>query len=398
MSKVVCPYCFEKFKKSEVKFRCSNYSGNCSDIEDAAMKAFWGEQVKDKPVLDHGSTISSLLGTMPKSAKCKCGNISYKTICPQCHNELPSEMVENGGFIISIIGARSSGKTNYITTLINELRHLGHCVEIGIYDTCVGRKPDEYTSARYDTDFYNKLYKNSECHAQTDVNDVRSKIPLIYKLFSTTKKKHGYLVFYDTAGENFTDTKAIATNAKFLQNSDAIIFLVDTFSIPYVHEKLRSNYRLGEIELLYDKIVSSVIHYFDNNVSRDEKKKHYSKPIALTFSKIDAILKNEDLFLDTSLSGINLNANSQYLSDNYYLLDDVESVSNGICGGLTSWNETQFIENIKAHYGDNAKYFGISALGNMPAGNTIKNLKPYRTMDPLIWILYKLKFPLPIKK
>lgn len=399
MSKVVCPYCFEIFKSNEVLFRCSNHSGSCPDIEDSQMKAFWGDGLNYKPVVSPQKTMSRVLfGKMPKSAMCgTCKRETTKTICPHCHNELPREMVETGGFIISIIGARSSGKTNYITILINELKNKGHLIDIGIYETGVGRKPEEYTIARYEKDFYDVLYKKQKCHAPTTVNDPRSKIPLIYKLFSTKKKEQAYLVFYDTAGENFTDNKAIAEKARFLKNSDGIIFLLDTFCVPSVHEKLKHRLKLDDIELKYDRILSNLLSYFDEQT---DKSKFYSKPIALTFSKIDALLKNDDLFSDASLPGIRISSNSQFLNSKGYSLDDVESIDLGIKSGLDSWGENSFVSIIDSpvHFKGNAKYFGVSAFGDMPANGSIQNINPYRVLDPLIWILNRLKFPLPIKR
>lgn len=398
MSKVVCPYCFEVFKSHEVLFRCSNHSGSCPDVPDAKMSKFWGDNLNYKPVAEPKKSFASMLGKMSKSATCgTCKRETSKTICPHCHNELPREMVETGGFIISIIGARSSGKTNYITILINELKNKGHLIDIGIYETGVGRKPDEYTIARYERDFYDVLYKRQKCHAPTTVNDVRSKIPLIYKLFSTKKKEQAYLVFYDTAGENFTDNKAIAEKARFLKNSDGIIFLLDTFCVPDVNQKLKHRFKLDNIELKYDRILSNLLSYFDEQI---DKSKFYSKPLALTFSKIDALLKNQDLFGDASLPGIKMSSNSQFLDSKGYSLDDVDSIDLGIKSGLDSWGENSFVSIIDSpvHFKGNSKYFGISALGDMPLNDSVENINPYRVMDPLIWILHRLKFPLPIKK
>lgn len=361
------------------------------------MNEFWGDRLMYKPVAQPKKSIGNTFGKMPKSAVCNtCKRETTKTICPHCHNELPREMAENGGFIISIIGARSSGKTNYITTLINELKHKGHLIDIGIYETGVGRKPEEYTIARYEKDFYDILYKKQRCHAQNAVNDPRSKIPLIYKLFSTKKKEQAYLVFYDTAGENFTDTRAIAEKAKFLKNSDGIIFLLDTFCIPNVHERLKNKFKLGNIELKYDRILSNLLSYFDEQV---DKSKFYKKPLALTFSKIDALLNNEELFGDASLPGIRMNNNSQFLDNRGYSLEDVDSIDLGIKSGIDLWGENSFVSAIDSpvHFQGNSKYFGISALGDMPENGSVQHIKPYRVMDPLIWILYRLKFPLPIK-
>jgi len=203
---------------------------------------------------------------------------------------------------------------------------------------------------------------------------------------------------YDTAGENFEQLENIRKNAIFLQNSDGIIMLMDTFCIDDVRDRLNAKLKLGDKETDYDKIIKTIIGYFDEQPNKTE---YYKKPLALTFSKIDAIIANEDEFMDARLPNINLNANSQFFNDNVYDTSDMESVDQGIRAGLEIWGEKQFVDNINApgHFNGKAKFFGISALGDMPsAQNTVKNIKPFRVIDPLIWILYRLDFPLPIKK
>jgi len=395
---IVCPYCFEKFASSEVLYRCSSTSSACPNEKDEAMDKFWGDSRPYKRLI---RPKKGLFGGMPKSGKCTCGHVSYKTCCPLCHNELPREMAENGGVIISIIGARSSGKTNYITTLINELTHKGHALNIGIYPTVVGRDPKEQTEARYKDDFFNILYKNKRCPEQTDPNSERSKIPLIYKLFSTKVKKHAYLVLYDTAGENFEQVENISKKAIFLKNSDGIIMLMDTFCIDDVRDRLSAKLKLGNKETNYDEIIKTIIGYHDDRVSNADKVAFYKKPLALTFSKIDAVIVNDEEFMDASLPGFNINANSHYLDGTGYDLSELDSIDSGMQSGLISWGQKGSIDNINApgHFNNKAKFFGISALGDMPTDqNTVKNIKPFRVLDPLIWILYRLNFPLPINK
>lgn len=306
-------------------------------------------------------------------------------------------MVKEKGYIISIIGARSSGKTNYITTLINELFHYGHCLgNIGTTASAVANKPENNTQERYERDFFNIMYKNSKCPPQTDINDPKNRIPLIYELGQQGKSPI-YLVFYDTAGENFANPKNIASNVKFLNQSDAVIFLLDTFSIPYVHDKLKSQMGLSDIELKYDKIITNLITHFEEG-DTSVRDAHYKKPMALVFSKIDAILKNEELFQNTAIPGMSLERNSSFLDGSGVNLSDIDSVSDGIRAGLNSWNEQNFINQMENHY-KNVKYFGISALGGMPdRTGSINNLRPYRVLDPLVWILHQFKYSLPIVK
>ena len=120
--------------------------------------------------------------------------------------------------------------------------------------------------------------------------------------------------------------------------------------------------------------------------------------MALVFSKIDAILHNEQLFRNTSIPGMSMERNSSFLDGSGVNLADIDSISDGLRAGLNSWGEQNFINSMENHY-HNVKYFGISALGGVPdkTGN-INNLRPYRVLDPLVWILHQFKYSLPIVK
>lgn len=394
MSKVVCPYCFESFDSSDVMFRCSNQTG-CKKSNDPELHKYWGNDQLETPCFRGHKR---LFGGAPESAKCpECGNTSFWVICPHCHNRIPKQMVKTKGYIISIIGARSSGKTNYITTLINELMQKGYCLgNIGTVASNVANRPENNTQARYERDFFNIMYKKGKCPPQTDINDPRSRIPLIYEL-SQKGKQPLYLVIYDTAGENFADPQNIAANVKFLKQSDACIYLLDTFAVPYVHDKLKGKLGLPDIELKFDKIIDNIIGHFEEGDPKI-KEDQYKKPMALVFSKIDSILMNEELFRDTSIEGMSIGHNSSFLDGSGVNLADMESVSEGMRGALHYWGEDNFINNIENHY-KKVHYFGISALGGMPDKNgNINNLRPYRVLDPLVWILHEFKYSLPIAK
>lgn len=397
MSKIVCPYCFDTFERNEVMFRCSNESG-CKKEVDLELNKFWGNAPYECPSFKPKFSFGGLFGSMPEGAKCpQCGKKTYLVICPHCHNRIPKHMVKEKGYIISIIGARSSGKTIYITTLINELIHYGYCLgDIGVIASAVANEPENNTQARYERDFFNIMYKKNKCPIQTDPNEPKNRVPLIYELGQRGKSPI-YLVFYDTAGENFADPKNIASNVKFLNQSDAVIFLLDTFSIPYVHDKLKAQMGLSDIKLRYDKIISNLITHFEEGDTRI-RDAQYKKPMALVFSKIDAILKNEELFQSTAIPGMSIERNSSFLDGGGVNLSDIDSISDGIRAGLYSWNERNFIIGMESHY-KNVKYFGISALGGMPdKTGSINNLRPYRVLDPLVWILHQFKYSLPIVK
>lgn len=391
MTKIVCPYCFNGFKRSDVMFRCTNE--NCRLETDQNMKAFWGQDRKMLPAFANRlGTFARLLDSMPDSAVCPlCAHTSYTVICPHCHNIIPKEMVEHKGHIISIIGARGSGKTNYITVLIDQLCRNGHNLgNLGVLASAVADDHRDCTQVRYQTDFYDVLFNKGMLPAQTRINDTKSRIPLIYTISQKGVRKPLYLVFYDTAGENFNDPKFIAKNARFLDESDAVIFVLDTLGIETVYKTLG----LPKPEARYDYILNNVMAYF-NKVSKSQREAHFKKPLALAFSKIDVVLQNRDKFesMGTDFSGLRFEHNSPYLSGEGVLMSDIDAVSYGLLSALKSWGENNFCDNIANNY-KNFKLFGFSALGGAPDAGHVRSIRPYRVLDPLVWILDQFGYPL----
>lgn len=392
MAKIVCPYCFNEFKRSDVMFRCTN--DGCQAEIDQSMKEFWGQDRKMLPAFGNSlGSLARMLDKMPDSAVCPhCSHTSYTVICPHCHNVIPKEMVEHKGYIISIIGARGSGKTNYITVLIDQLCRNGNKLgNLGVLASAVADDRRDCTQVRYQTDFYDVLFRKGILPAQTKINDTKSKIPLIYTISQKGMKMPLYLVFYDTAGENFNDPKNIVKNARFLDESDAMIFLLDTFGI----EKVQETLGLSKAESDYGLILNNIVFHFKQG---DKRKKdiHFKKPLALAFSKIDAVLEHRDKFesMGVAIPGMSMAQDSPYLDGGGVRMDDIDAVSDGIMAALKSWGENNFVNNITSNY-RNFKFFGFSALGSQPdSNNHINSIRPYRVLDPLVWILDQLGYPL----
>ncbi len=402
MSKIVCPYCFDTFNQNELMFRCCN--NNCKKEQDEALAEFWlgnkKEDMKEAHFFEAPFSFgSSILGNVPTSAKCpNCKKETSTLICPTCHSTLPRQFVEHKGHIISIVGARSSGKTNYIATFINTLRRTGWIIRdmgVNIETTpphMQGKVPKN-SNQRYIDDFFEPVYKRGECPAPTKKDDDSSKYPVIISL-KPPKKDPLYLVFYDTAGENFDEQQNIANNVQYILQSDAFIFILDTERVPFVRERLQK--APVPARELFDSIVSPVKDFFDN---RPDGKRFFSKPIAFTFNKIDLILKNPELFSDSSIPNMSWESNSSYLDGTGVRLSEMDSISDGLKAALYDcWGEGNFVKSMENSF-TNMKFFGVAGLGDDPQlDRKITNLRPYRVLDPLVWILHQFNYSLPIVK
>jgi len=406
MKKIICPFCFHKFSTSNLWFRCANSRCTSKPENDSALDTHWGNNMGPKNLAFPGG--ASLFGSSSR-AKCPaCKEESLSIICPKCHSSLDREMMNDDNTVISIIGGQGSGKTNYITVLIWELQRRSYTFDASIQvitcgDYMDGNQP--YTTAhRYKKDFYNLLYEKQICHAATQREAKENRIPLIYRLtigedtLGKGKGKSVILVFYDTAGENFLSNEDIAKHAEFLRHSAGIIFLLDAWGIPAI-QKNDSNIA-KKSQKSFDVILNPLFDYIRNEMESKDQKEFKQKSIALSFSKIDTILNNKEY----DIAGLKMQMNSSFLDDpsKKVSLNDLSTMHRGLFSALEyNWDEGQFLKNVKDSLGEKVQFFGFSALGQMPTGaqtNIVENIRPYRVLDPLVWILYELGYPVPLKK
>ncbi len=389
----ICPFCHEAYDAAWAPFRCDN--PQCADLRDDLLTRFWGEEtVAKRSFVAERGWLQRLTGAIPSSARCQCGAETFIRLCPHCHNVIPLELLKKRSYTISIIGARGSGKTNYITVLIHQMSKYAHRLgDLSFEPVEAGNDPEKRTSTHYKRNFEDVLFVSGKLASQTQIGGRESRIPLIYRLMAPGGKTINF-VFYDTAGENFNDLTRVKANVKQLAASDATLFLLDTLQVREV--KRRLGLPDDPQDLPFNAILSTIKNHFFSDNQRAEREAHQRRPMALVFSKIDAVLTRTDKFED-SLPDMTIDNNSPYLQDKLGVsLRDMDSVHGQMAGALETWGEGQFLADINNFY-HNYKYFGVSALGQMPDQyNEIdpERIRPYRVMDPVVWILHQLRFPL----
>lgn len=399
---ILCPYCYAHFDNNDIEVECDNISKNmngepvCKETINQKFSKHWGRELEThhiyRPQLGMFSFLTSY---KPKPEKCpQCGSLSQKFVCPNCNNWLPKEMVEKGAEIISVMGGPASGKSNYIVTLIQQMKKYGNKLGLTITPQQVGRNKDEFTSKRYEKAREN-IFDLKMPLPKTAVT--KNEIPWILRLESNVTKKAVYLVFYDTAGENFKDSEKIKMNAKYLKESKAVICVLDTLSVKKIKKVLEANeIQNNDISTPFDETLTALFNFQTNDTSMTDK------PFAFVLSKFDAVIDHhEDLGCDVStfLNDDGSPRNSDFIKTGKLNLEQIEAAHNAIKGYMDdseTWDESELSFNISSKWGENARFFGVSSFGCMPDENTFLKgdadgeIKPYRVMDPLIWSLYKI--------
>ncbi len=389
-STFICPYCFERHKLHEVQFRCTNR--RCKDFDDVEMTRYENGNLKMPKQGKKTFVASEKSGGVPKSAACpECGNITYKHICPSCHNELPESTLTGKDMIISIVGSRATGKSHFVGVIIKELRDR---ISVSFGGSLEGFS-DSYQ--RWERNFGDKLYTTYEKLdlTQSSVQNVDNGAyrPLIFKL--KLKKKVIFkeaiesftFVFFDTAGEDLNDEDTMSTVNKYICKSAGIIFLLDPMQIPAVSNQLEESIvkRAAGIDWRTaanaDDIMTRVSILIRNDKGLPDTKK-IDIPVAAVFSKFDAIegLVPRECVVHNA---------SPHCSEKCFDMSDWHNINLEIVALLHEWDADAFISQLETNY-SRFSYFAASALGlnnNPTSDGRIERPRPHRIEDALLWIL-----------
>lgn len=396
---ILCPYCSRVFRNSEAVYQCTNkeFRGGeevCPSVPDQRLNDYWDEAGVPYKRFFTGR-VFPLFGSKANACKCPdCGHPSRRLCCPECHNPLPPEMIEEGSEVISIIGDRSSGKTVYFVSLIHELRQHGY--KLDIFETNpqdVSYNESTRTSIIYEN-MAREMFEDGILPQQTRAT---RPAPLIFRVSTKKKDSKGgrsiYLVFYDTAGEIFRDTNRMEEVARYLMDSAGVILLVDPFTMPGLRKTLLEGKVLQDENYVKTNPVT-VFDKLNELVVNSGRKGLLDKPIAISFSKIDAVIEAlNNLGNPYFLSGVDLERDSSFLQTRKLSLSEIDQISGQLESVVDQrWGAGQLYASAVSRFGaDNVRMFAVSALGCNPGANgNLPSVRPYRVMDPLVWIMYKM--------
>lgn len=382
MSRLLCPYCFESYPSAKLAFRCVNPDPTrCPPEEDKLLAGY--ERLRSGRLLSRVFSPPRPIWGVGTVATCTCGAKTTKRVCPCCHNELPHELGLSQSCSIALVGAKEVGKSHYIAVLIHQLRN-----RIGDRFAASFAALDEQTRRRYGQDFESYVFARRivipgtvSARAQIGV-----KRPLIYRLsleqrgLFTYQQRATNLVFFDTAGEDLTHIDTMATETRYVAQSEGIIFLLDPLQIPAVRDRLPATVAMPSGSIHPLEIVERVVELIRGFRGLGANQK-IDTPVALAFSKIDAVRS----LIDPS-SPIHRAANH----DGYFDLNDAEELSESMRAHVAKWVGPGFDAAIRHNF-KKPWYFGLSALGASPdaEGRLPAGATPFRAEDPLLWILHQ---------
>jgi len=307
--------------------------------------------------------------------------IWFANKCSKCGETLSSNL-RGGNLMFSVVGAKTTGKSCYIATLINELEE-----QAGKYGFTM--TTNDETMDLYERRFKRPLYEYRETIGGTQTHDRDASRPLIYTLdfLQCEPRKRANLIFYDAPGERFNREEDMRKYTRYLSNSAGIIFLVDPFQLPAIREYYlkRRGDESGEIsfsrkptsEALVGKVFNRLINVMESEGKRDSTTGKFSVPLAVALTKIDALrslLTDEaPVFLpprhSSGVSEGDVRRNHDYFR-NFLTVEP------------TFFNNIRLFQRVAC--------FGVSALGQIPQENEKLRFepRPIRALDPILWLLW----------
>ena len=222
MLKFTCPYCYDEHQIKDCGLKCS------FNVQGKAVQTCKHNVKKDAD------------GWIPEAHKLKCMKCTdarKRVYCNTANKEVPSGCRTGVSLPVALVGAKASGKSNYIAVLVDEIRRK----MTSSFNCTLDISCSEESKRIYDGYYYNPLYHDYRVLEATDAGIIPPLIfPIRFMNSSSRITKVATLTFYDTAGENFETDDAVLQFTRYIPNAKGIIFLLDPLQIHQSESNLRT--------------------------------------------------------------------------------------------------------------------------------------------------------------
>lgn len=405
MATVICPYCFDRSPALRLPYRCLMKAtgvrgGNpCVAEPDDRWTEFMGPNTPPAqrlrgPVFEAPRGLTTLRRSGSRTPCPGCGVSTPVRVCRRCHSDLPSDYCDQDSRIIALVGAKASGKSTYVSVLLNELRN-----RVGrAYDASLAAMGGE--TQRRDREMAEDLYERLRLPDATRPAAMGFNDPLLYRLSLPRRgrlgdgSRHTALVFFDAAGEDLKSAEAMDRYTHYLGAADGIILLVDPLQIGSVRDRTTSadSPPLPAVETPPQQIAADLAAQLRAH-GRGGSRGRVTTPIAVAITKTDMLRPmlgpHSPLLRNGSHPGGTLDEEERLT-----VHEELRSLLDGWDSGVLSRQlERDFAE---------LSFFGLSALGSPPPAHAPADApksgpQPMRVEDPLMWLLARRGL-IPVRK
>ena len=370
---IVCLYCFKSFAEDRVMFRAlesidaQGYRAEYDILLDEYRAKFHLESKEEMPVVldpDYFKEVNKgyHLGVL-SSLTDDYNNITTKRVCPYCHNDISKTAGVSPLNIVSIVGARGTGKTTFMTSLIHILKSVtSH--HFNIFCTPLNSE----IGKKFKTQFEQPLVQNGKLSIDAmSVNE-----PIVFTItFSDTLTEIHIVCF-----ELFDHTHE-EIYSSLLRNSKGLIFLVD----PTKLRGISSRFDIVDMDIVKEVFEDQSDALIDLTYSITSE----DIPLAVVLSKSDML---------NTLKGDILNSDSVFFENKIHKgqfdIIDFEKLHYE-CDAFLFKADPNLRNAIRTNFG-NIGFFACSSMGASSEDIAARkeDFAPRRVDEPLLWIMYQL--------
>jgi len=367
-SEFMCPFCIRPFAKKEIHHQC----GKCGEM--VTPKRF------EKPPF-----------------KCACGGVAKTRLCPMCREAIPSAALETKYFPFSIVGITGSGKTNYITVMLEELpmRELRLAVV-----------PINNDAKHLQTEHKKQIYTDHETPAPTTAGMTPK--PQIWKILHNDraesrlnkllKRTPTYtFTIFDGAGEHSQDVSD-QNIINYIMYSEAVIVTIDPLTIPEVRKKINSRVVASSerddstgTRKSADEALNHIVELIKSTRKGGSTESKLDIPVAIVLTKFDTIISNPNF---SKILGTNIKNARLEIRDKKISVDEIDDISEQIRYFLDhdEVGAHNFVGLVDGSF-TNYRFFGVSSYGTTPeSSGTVSEVNPHRVLDPILWLFHQKEF------
>ena len=262
---VVCPYCLKPLKNKDLKMVC-NVCGE--DVIPNKIEFFFKK--------------------VPKCSKSGCSGEGTDLRCRNCNSSLPHDILLYNAYIrFSILGVTGCGKTNFLTTMLYELKNSD--------SPWVPSYMDEQTRISYEENV-RCIYKDKTPPPPNPPGE--APMPQLWRIKNKLKKINNTipaysLTIFDGAGEDVVHANELDSISRYIKDSKSLVILIDPLSLPHVAENINEDIRLwsttaDHAEGASATMIDSLANYIRRSCGYDSRKL-INRDVAIVFTKIDVV-------------------------------------------------------------------------------------------------------------
>ena len=309
---------------------------------------------------------------------------------PDCGDTIPLSVLQADGHLpISIVGGAFSGKTNYITVMLQELYNVPDMNQLSL-----GFMNNE-TMLHHEAN-RQMIYENRQPPESTRFAALRPQIWEIKNDANPGGKNKNVPTYtftiFDGAGERITDMDD--TIARYINTSKAILLVMDPLTLSNIRrggivddEVMRNSLTGSDVTGATANTILTQITTRIRELSGIGVTERLKVPVAVVLTKFDTILNHHLFRQDSFLKQPHLTIINGKIS-----AEEVDSNHQDITDWLIAIGENGFVAALNNNF-ETYRLFGVSSYGQPPeSATTLPPINPHRVLDPILWLFKSVNY------